>query len=105
MIMLRQVLRRVAGVTAALVLATTFIAIAAEPASAGPLTNISVTVTTTQCPRGGSVSRVNAHITQPGTSSSSWFGNTVGGLQAWYGNRSEIIGSNFCNTGWGRGYY
>ncbi|MFK4088479.1 hypothetical protein ACI2LF_30475 [Kribbella sp. NPDC020789] len=57
------------------------------------------------CPRGGSVSRVNATITQPGTSGST-SGDTVYGLQAFAGNRSEVIGSNFCKTTWyGAGYY
>jgi hypothetical protein len=75
--------------------------------AAGALTNISVTVTTTQCPQGAKygVKRVNASISTPGTSGSNWWGDTVTGLQAFPGN-NEIIGSNFCQTGWsGAGYY
>lgn len=41
----------------------------AQPASAGGLvSNLSVTVTKNMCPSGGSVSRVNVAITNPGTS-------------------------------------
>lgn len=75
--------------------------------AAGALSNISVTVTTTQCPQGAKygVKRVNVSISTPGTSGSNWWGDTVSGLQAFPGN-NEIIGSNFCQTGWtGGGYY
>lgn len=69
------------------------------------LTNISVTVTTDMCPRGGSVHRVNVSINTPGTSGSNWSGDTVGGLAAFYG-LDQVIGSNFCQTSWwGAGYY
>jgi hypothetical protein len=69
------------------------------------LTNISVTVTTDMCPRGGSVHRVNVSINTRGTSGSNWSGDTVGGLAAFYG-LDQVIGSNFCQTSWwGAGYY
>ena len=77
----------------------------ASPASAGGLISVNVKVTGMQCPAGGSVHRVNATITQPGTAGST-SGDTVYGLKAFSGNRSEIQGSNFCQTTWyGGGYY
>jgi hypothetical protein len=64
---------------------------AAPPAalSAATLTNISVTVTTTMCPQGGSVSKANVTIDTPGTSGVS-SGDTVGGLQAYTGNNTAL---------------
>jgi hypothetical protein len=39
------------------------------------------------------------------TAGSNWSGDTVGGLQAFYGS-DQVIGSNFCQTSWwGGGYY
>jgi hypothetical protein len=80
------------------------------PAHAAPsaalsatLTNISVTVTTTMCPQGGSVSKANVTIDTPGTSGVS-SGDTVGGLQAYTGNNT-VHGTNFCKTSWYGGYY
>jgi|tagenome__1003787_1003787.scaffolds.fasta_scaffold18382124_1 hypothetical protein len=79
--------------------------VVAQSANAATTITVTVKVTQTQCPQGGTVKRVNASITQPGTSGSSG-GDSVGGLLAWSGNRSEIIGSNFCQTTWyGAGYY
>jgi hypothetical protein len=76
----------------------------AQPASA-QVFNISVTVTTTQCPYGGSVSRANVTIDTPGTSGTST-GDTVSGLQAFQNRNNLIHGSNFCKTTWyGGGYY
>jgi hypothetical protein len=77
-----------------------------SPARASTLlTNISVTVTTDMCPQGGSVHRVNVSINTPGTAGSNWSGDTVGGLEAFYGY-DQVIGSNFCQTSWwGAGYY
>jgi hypothetical protein len=73
--------------------------------AAGALSGISVTVTTDMCPRGGSVHRVNVTITTPGTEGSNWSGDTVSGLQAFYG-QDQVQGSNFCQTAWwGAGYY
>jgi hypothetical protein len=73
--------------------------------ASGALTNISVTVTTDMCPRGGSVHRVNVTITTPGTAGSNWTGDTVSGLLAFYG-QDLVQGSNFCQTSWwGAGYY
>lgn len=78
--------------------------IVAQPASA-QVTNISVTVTTMQCPYGGNVSRANVTIDTPGTSGSSG-GATVTGLQAFQNQNNAIHGSNYCegrvNDGWGR---
>ena len=92
--------------SAASLLTGSAVVTAAQPASASSLiTSISVVVTTDMCPKGGSVHRTNATITQPGTSGSSG-GDTVSGLSAFAGNRSEIQGSNFCQTSWfGSGYY
>jgi hypothetical protein len=72
--------------------------------ASGALTNISVTVTTDMCPKGGSVHKVNVTITTPGTEGST-SGDTVGGLSAFYG--SDLVqGTNFCQTSWwGAGYY
>ena len=81
-------------------------AVTSSPAEAATLlTNISVTVTTDMCPGGGSVHRVNVTINTPGTTGSNWSGDTVGGLEAFYGY-DQVIGSNFCQTSWwGGGYY
>jgi hypothetical protein len=82
--------------------------IAAQPAQAASTISINVYVTTTQCPQGGTVKRVNASITDPGLNGSvgSSSGNTVNGLKTFSGYRSLIQGSNFCQTKWyGAGYY
>jgi hypothetical protein len=72
--------------------------------ASGALNNISVTVTTGMCPKGGSVHKVNVTITTPGTAGSN-SGDTVGGLLAFYGS-DQVQGSNFCQTTWwGAGYY
>jgi len=107
--MVRRARGRLVGVLAAAVLAAGIVTTAAatsSPADASTLlTNISVTVTTDMCPMGGSVHRVNVSISTPGTAGSNWSGDTVGGLQAFYGP-DQIIGSNFCQTTWwGAGYY
>jgi len=108
-LMIRSAQGRIARVLATAVLATgivTTAAVTSSPADASALlTNISVTVTTGMCPQGGSVHRVNVSISTPGTAGSNWSGDTVGGLQAFYGP-DQIIGSNFCQTTWwGAGYY
>jgi hypothetical protein len=80
----------------------------AAPASAYTVISVNVVVTTTQCPAGGSVSRANASITDPGIAGSSGSSATatVYNLKTWYGYRSLIQGSNFCQTSWiGTGYY
>jgi hypothetical protein len=109
LLIMQRVQGRIARILATVVLTTGIAATAAltsSPADASTLlTNVSVTVTTDMCPYGGSVHRVNVSINTPGTSGSNWSGDTVGGLQAFYGS-DQIIGSNFCQTTWwGAGYY
>lgn len=81
---------------------------AASPAGAATTVSQRVVVTTTQCPRGGSVGRVNVSITNPGLrgSTGSSSGSSVSGLKTWKGFRATIQGTNFCKTSWyGAGYY
>jgi hypothetical protein len=105
--MLNTIKRYTLAAIAAAGITTGLILIPASDASASAnalLSNVSVTVTTSMCPQGGSVHRTNVTITTPGTSGSS-AGDTVGGLQAWSGN-DLVQGSNFCQTTWyGAGYY
>jgi hypothetical protein len=77
----------------------TIVATAPAAHAAGTLTGIQVTVTQTQCPQGGKVSRVNVAIDQPGSSGTNWSGDTVGGLTALSGAPIGVHGSNFC-SGW-----
>lgn len=79
-----------------------------EPAKAWSTVSVNVVVTTAQCPKGGTPKRANVSITDPGISGSvgSSSGNVVYGLKTWYGYRSLLQGSNFCQTTWyGAGYY
>ncbi|SNT61963.1 hypothetical protein SAMN05216276_108631 [Streptosporangium subroseum] len=96
--------RRLAAVAITVALAATS-AVSSTPAaatsSAALYTDISVTVTLAQCPRGArGVKRVNITITTPGTSGSNWNGDTVSGLKAFTGN-NLVQGTNFCQTGTG----
>jgi hypothetical protein len=71
---------------------------AALPAEAATLLrNISVTVTTDMCPRGGKVESANVTIDTPGTAATS-SGDTASGLEAFYGT-DMVHGTNFCQTG------
>lgn len=76
--------------------------VTASPAAAAS-GNVTVTVTTNQCPRGGRVDRIwfsidNGGVVNgaPGDTASTW---------SQLGVRVYITGTAFCKTGWFSGYY
>jgi hypothetical protein len=84
------------AVTASVLAATT------SPAAAST-GNVTVTVTTTQCPQGGSVATIWFSIDQGGVVNAA-AGDTA---STWsqLGIRVYITGTAYCKTGWFTGYY